>query len=147
MKKNFRTNDHAWNIYTTAMMKTITTMKDENENAKGATLIIVNTGGSATFQEMMCDVTFAANRLHRVKMGKIQCHPEACHAKNKEASGELPSSIQIGRLLIKKETKMSRERSIVTQSAAFTTARQITSNQERKKILKDWKEEKKGIRV
>ena len=146
-EKNLRSNDHARNIYTTAMMKNITTMKDENERAKGVTLIIVNTGGASAFQEMMCDVTFATNRLHQIKMGKIQCHEEACPSHDKEASGKLASIIQIGRLLVKQGTEMSHERSFMTQSATFTTARNITSNKEQKKIPKDWKEEKEGATV
>ena len=113
---------------------------DENGAVKGVALVIINTGGAETFQEMICDVTFASNRMRQLKMGKIQRHKEACPKGKQEASRTLATRIQIGRLLVKQEQKMSQERIILTQNAAFTTARTLTANFEQKLILKDWKE-------
>jgi len=59
--------------------------------------------------------------------------------RKQEAARTLATRIQIGRLLIKQETKMPQGRSAMTQSAAFSTARTITTNYEHKLILKDWK--------
>ena len=69
MKKNLRTKD-AWHPYSAAVAKTITMLKNEKGEIKGVYLIIVNTGGASTSQEMLCDISFAANRLHQLKTGK-----------------------------------------------------------------------------
>ena len=148
MKRHLRTNDHTWNLYATAVAKTISTLQNEKGEVKGVALVIINTGGAAAFQEMLCDISFAPNRLHRLKMGKILCHEEACPKgddDDSQASRTLASEVQIGRLLIKQEMKLSQERSIITQNAAFSAARNITSNHEQKIIMKDWKgKEKEG---
>lgn len=139
MKRHFRTNDHSWNLYTASVARSITTITDENGNAKGITLVILNAGSAASFQEMICDITYATNRLQQLKQGKVQCHEEACPKDESQASRELATRIQIGRLLVKQEQKLSQERSKITQSAAFTTARNITTNYEQKLIMKEWK--------
>ena len=69
MKKNHRAKE-AWNLYGTAVAKTISTLENEKGEIKGVSLLIVNTGGAAAFREMLRDVSFASNRLHRLKTGK-----------------------------------------------------------------------------
>ena len=110
-------------------------LKNEKGEIKGVSLIIVNTGGEATFQEILCDISFAANRLHQLKTGEIECHKGSCprSEETKQASRTLAADVQIGRLLIKQEIKLSQERSVLAQNAAYTTARNLTANNEQEK--------------
>ena len=95
---------------------------------------------------MVRDSSFAANRMHQLKMGKTlrraEAYPKGDDNDN-QASRTLASEVQIGRLLIKQETKLPQERSIAAQNAAFSTARNITSNHAQKIIMKDWKDKEK----
>ena len=85
------------------MAKTITTLKDENGEVKGVSLVIVNTGGATAFQEMIRDVTVAANMIRRIKMGKSNATKQRVRKKKQEASRTLAEKIQIGRHLVNQE--------------------------------------------
>ena len=67
-----------WNISAPNNVKTITTLTDKEEGAKGVTAIIVNTGGGG-FREFMSKDANATNRP-QLMTGENKCHEKTCPA-------------------------------------------------------------------
>ena len=85
------------------------------------------------------------NRVHQIGSRRLECSKTACpgdgegRKEGRDASIELAKDIVIGRLLVKNEVRLENDRSTISHHAAFSTARQITSNTEQKSIIREWK--------
>ena len=123
-------------------MKSIVLSREKEEEVKGIAIVIVNTGGGMSFQEMLADMTFATNRLHQLGIGKVQCNAKSFPEEweGGEISSQKANDIAIGRLLIKQENRLARDRSLMRQNAAFATARAYATNADQKPIQKEWEE-------
>ena len=88
----------------------------------------------ASFLEMLDGVTFATNRLQEIGSGKVQCVEQSFPPEGvgEDLSTEKAKEIAMGQLLIKKDNRLAQDRSILTQNAAFSTARTLTTHAEQK---------------
>ena len=68
------------------MAKQINTMRDENGMIEGAAIIVINTGGAAAFQEMICGIAYVANSLRQLEMEKYNAAMK--HVRRKTRSPE-----------------------------------------------------------
>ena len=90
--------------------------------------------------EFLGDVKCVANRLRQVISERIKCHPEACpqEGNGREVVVQKAKVLLYGGILIKEENRLAQERSVMSQSVAFSTARKYTNNAEQKSIIRDW---------
>ena len=104
-------------------------------------IAIANTGGWTSFLGIMSELMFATNRLRQMSQRNVVCRKTSrpSDPNGKEDSARKAKSLQIGRLLTKGEQTPPAEKSWASQRAAFTTSRQITTNEEPKSIMRDWK--------
>ena len=95
------------------------------------------------FREMLGNLTYATNRMHQVASGRIVCHQTSypIDGSNKEECAQLANTLVTGRLPVKNQVRLSKERCDIAQNAAFSSARQLTSNSDQKMIIRDWGKE------
>ena len=130
-----------WNLHMATTVKSIALLMDKGEVIDGATIAIVNKGGWASFLEMMGDVMCATNRLHHLTQRNVVLRKTSrpSDPEGKEDSSQKAKTLQVGSLLARNGQKLSAERSVMNQSESCATARQITSNAEKKSIVREWK--------
>ena len=80
---------------------------------------------------------YIKNRMRQLASGRAVCHETSCPTDgvDKEVSTSLAKKLVMGRLLAKDAQRLARDRSVLQQSAAFATARQVASHAEQKSIM------------
>ena len=129
-----------WNLCSAPAEKSITAPADIVGRVKGIQLVAINTGGSPSLLGILCTIKYAPNRLHRIAVGETKCREKARPKNMQEGAIVLARKVQIGRMLVKTEQKLSQGRSIVAQNVAYAAARKATNNSERKAIIRGWGE-------
>ena len=131
-----------WNLHAVMSVRTLTIMRNEEQNVKGATLAIVNKGGGTAIREMVGDLECISDRLHQMQSGRVTCHPQSCTGGNRHnhAIMDCAREIQLGIFLVRNKNRIDQERIALARSAAFGTARIYTSNAEQKHIARWWRD-------